>query len=88
MTSVTSVISLDFCTKSFENVHLTCENSTKANKKKMESQKHRNSMFFFQFSIFNNQYSSKRSKIQITFVAELITVTGCRCHIRKYTCIT
>jgi len=31
---VTSVISLDFCTKSFENVHLTCENSTKANTKK------------------------------------------------------
>jgi len=31
---VTSVISLDFCTdfcKSFENVHLTCENRTKAN---------------------------------------------------------
>ncbi len=30
MTSgVTSVISLKFCTKRFENVHLTCENSTK-----------------------------------------------------------
>lgn len=35
MTScVTNVISLDFCTKSFENVHLICENSTKANEKK------------------------------------------------------
>ncbi len=32
---VTSVISLDFCTKSFENKQLTCENSTKANKKKL-----------------------------------------------------
>jgi len=32
MTScVTSVIILDFCTKSFKNVHLTSENSTKAN---------------------------------------------------------
>jgi len=35
MTScVTSVISLDFCTKSFKHVHLTCEYSIKANKKK------------------------------------------------------
>jgi len=33
MSCVASVISLDFCTRSFENVHLTCENSTKANKK-------------------------------------------------------
>ncbi len=34
MTSgVTSVISLKFCTKSFENVHLTYENSTKLIKK-------------------------------------------------------
>ncbi len=29
-----SVISLKFCTKSFENVHLTCENSIKPIKKK------------------------------------------------------
>ncbi len=36
MTSgVTSVISLKFCTKSFENVHLTYENSTKPIKKNM-----------------------------------------------------
>ncbi len=34
MTScVSSVISLDFCTKSFEKVHLTCEISTKASNK-------------------------------------------------------
>ncbi len=34
MTScVTTVISLDFCTKSFEKVHLTCEISTKASNK-------------------------------------------------------
>lgn len=31
--SLTSLNSLDFCTKNFENIHLTCENSIKANKK-------------------------------------------------------
>jgi len=29
------MICCDISTKSFENVHLTCENSTKANKKKL-----------------------------------------------------
>ncbi len=41
MTSgVTSVISLKFCTKSFENVHLTYENSTKPIKKNCNAKRH------------------------------------------------